>query len=1044
MPSAAYAVVAGTHYVGRDRPGHVTGSPGVHPDPREMDAEGSVICPAFVGRECALAAADAVLERAQNGRGGILVVAGEAGVGKSPLLREITGAARRRGFMVLKGACFEADRAMPYAPLLDLVREFSASAAPAAVAHAFAPAASALVRAFPELASLFAELPPLEPLDPEQERRRLFHAVAETVATLARMQPVLLAIEDIHWGDTASLELLRHLARRISAQQVVLALSYRTDEVTPPFERWLAELDRTRLATDLTLPPLSEAELSTMLAAIFDGAAPAGAFVPTIHALTEGNPFFVEEVLKALVNAGDVERRADGAWYARPITRIQAPRTAVEAVRQRLSMLTGPARDTAAIAAVAGRRFDFALLEAITAQDERILLGHIRELVEAQLVTEEAPDRFAFRHALTREAIVGKLLARERAALHRAVADAMERQNGPPETYVESLAYHAFGARDWPRALAASARAADHALTLDAPREALGHLDRALEAAAHAGVTSNATLRLMRGRALETIGDLQGAHDDFSAALETSRRERRDTDSWEALHALGMLWAARDYARAGDYRRQALALARSIDDASLVARSLNRVANWHVNLEQPGPARRRHEEALALFERLDDDRGVAETVDLLALTDLIAGDMSAAARHYVRAIALQETVGDRRSLASTLALLCLCDGSMHASCTAFGRTAIATEIVGGERPVRLAREIGWRAGEAFTLYVLADALAWRGAYDRALPMVRESLAISVEMEHMQWECGASRALGMMLLDLHAPLAARAPLERAHAIALRLGSRTWTRWSAAPLAVARARHGEYESAHVLLDEAEALSPLGRDALQPGDEALPTLGERYLALARAEVALEEGAPARALEIADTRLAAECGPVPRLTFVRALALLALEDHEKAHAALDQAAEEAIVHDARPLLWRVHAEKGQLLRKQHRHPQARRAFDDARAVADTLATRIGDAELRGTFERAVEALAPAAPSPTARQRAKEAYGGLTERERDVARLVAQGKTNRAAARALGIGERTVEGYVAAALSKLGFSTRAQLAAWTVERGLGGTAPRG
>jgi DNA-binding CsgD family transcriptional regulator len=1009
-----------------------------------MDADGSVICPVFVGREGALAAAGAVLERAQGGSGSILVVAGEAGIGKSRLLREITAAARHRGFVVLKGTCFEADRAMPYAPLLDLVREFSTSAGAAAVAHALAPAASALVRAFPELASLFPDLTPLEPLDPDQERRRLFHAVAETVATLAGTQPVLLEIEDIHWGDTASLELLRYLAHRVSAQQVVIALSYRTDEVTLPFERWLAELDRTRVATELTLPRLSETELSTMLAAIFDGAAPGGAFVPTIHALTEGNPFFVEEVLKALVNAGEVERDVDGTWRARALKRVQAPRTAVEAVRRRLSMLTGPARDAAAIAAVAGRRFDFAQLKTITGQDEHILLAQIHELVDAQLVTEEAPDRFAFRHALTREAIVGKLLARERAALHRAVADALECREGPADPYIESLAYHAFGARDWHRALAASVRAADHALGLDAPREALGHLDRALEAAAHAGVAPNAALRLARGRALETLGDLQGAHDDFSVALDASRREGRDADSWEALHALGMLWAARDYARAGGYRRQALALARSIDDASLVARSLNRVANWHVNLEQPAPARRGHEEALALFERLRDDRGVAETVDLLALTSFIAGDTAAAARYYVRAVALHEAVGNRRGLASALALLCVCDGSMHASCTAFGRTAIATEIIGGERPVRLAREIGWRAGEAFALYVLADALAWRGMYDRALPMVHESLAISAEMEHLQWECGAWRALGMMLLDLQAPLAARPPLERAHALALRLGSRTWTRWSAAPLAVVRARHGEYEAAHALLDDADALSPLGREALQPGDETLPTLGERYLALARAEVALKEGAPARALEIAEARLAAECGPVPRLTFVRALAFLALDERDEADTALHQAAEEALAHDARPLLWRVHAAKGQLLRKQRRHPEARRAFDEARAVARTLATRIGDAELRNTFERAVEALAPATPPPTARQRAKEAYGGLTARERDVARLVAQGKTNRGVARALGIGERTVEGYVAAALSKLGFSTRAQLAAWTVKRGLGGTAPPG
>jgi DNA-binding CsgD family transcriptional regulator len=256
-------------------------------------------------------------------------------------------------------------------------------------------------------------------------------------------------------------------------------------------------------------------------------------------------------------------------------------------------------------------------------------------------------------------------------------------------------------------------------------------------------------------------------------------------------------------------------------------------------------------------------------------------------------------------------------------------------------------------------------------------------------------------------------------------------------------VALARLGECDAARVLLDAAAVPSPMGREALHAGDEDSPTLGERYLALARAEVALEEGLPALALEIADARLAAESGPVPRLTFVRALALAALDKGDEAEAALHRAREEALTHDARPLLWRAQAATGQLRRRQRRHAEARQAFDEARATAGALASRIADAELRQTFERVVEILAPARPSPTARQRAKASHGGLTSRERDVARLVAQGKANRAIARTLGIGERTVEGYVAAALQKLGFSTRVQLAAWMVERGLGGTARR-
>ncbi len=1009
----------------------------------------SVICPVLVGRQGAINAAHATLDRARSGSGAILLVAGEAGIGKSRVLRETADAARESGFMVLQGACFEADRAVPFSPLLDVVRGLSVTASPAAVAHTFAPASAELVRAFPELASVFANVTSLEIVEPEQERSRLFHSIVETLSTLGRAQPVLLLIEDVHWGDEASLDMLLYVARKIAAQPVALVLSYRGDEVAPPLEHLLAQLDRTRIATDVELGRFSSTEMHAMLAAIFDGAAPGDGFVDTMHSLTDGNPFFVEEVLKALVTAGDVTRRADGAWQARPLARIQAPRTAVEAVRRRLSALSVPARDVASVAAVIGRRFDFAFLQSITGHDERALLAHIRELRAAQLVTEESPDRFAFRHALTREAILGELLARERSALHRAVADELERIGGASDVNIEALAYHAYGAMDWPRAVSASARAAEHALMLHAPREAIAHLDRAVDAAERAGQALSASLCLTRGRALETVGDWQGAHDSFTQAFDVARANNRDTDAWHALHALGLLWAARDYARAGEYRQRALDEARRIDDPVLIARSLNRVANWHVNIEQPAPAVRGHEEALALFEKIDDRRGVAETVDLLAMTHYIAGDLPSATATYLRALSLHEAIGDTRGVSRAIALLYATHGSTHTASTAFGESKLATDFVAAERSIKLAREIGWRAGESFVRFLVADALGWRGDYARALPMLDEAKLIAQEIDHLQWECGASRALASTLLGLEAPDRAIHLLERAHAIAQRLGSHTWTRWTAAPLAIALARLQRCDEATAILNNAAVASQFGRDALRPGDEDSPTLGERHIALARAEIALQSGDAQRALEIADARLSAEgasarargdraAGEVLSLTLTRALALIELEQFEAAELALRDARERALAHDARPLLWRVQAATGRMFRTQRRRVESRECFDEARKTANELAEQIDDQSLREGFLRAVDVLAPPAQALTSRQKAKAMSGGLTSRERDVARLVAQGKANRAIARALGIGERTVEGYVAAALAKLGFSTRSQLAAWTVQQGLG------
>jgi DNA-binding NarL/FixJ family response regulator len=539
--------------------------------------------------------------------------------------------------------------------------------------------------------------------------------------------------------------------------------------------------------------------------------------------------------------------------------------------------------------------------------------------------------------------------------------------------------------------------------------------------------------------------------------LSAARRDAQHRTAWEALHALGLLWSARDYERAGEFRREALEVARSIGDPTLVARSLNRVGNWHLNLERPLEGRAHHEEALAIFEEIGDASGVAETIDLIAMSHLIGGDEVTAAASYERSVALFEARGDRRGLANALALLAICGPSYHTWCCIGWQSDRIPQILTSGDPVRLAREIGWRAGEVFCLELLAECHGWLGAYDRALPMAHEALAISDELQHLQWQTYADYALGWLLLDLLAPARALERLERGHAVARRLGSRTWMRWTAAPLSLARLRSGDARGAAALLDEVDRLTFTRPDA-RP-DAAHGTLGERHLWSVRAELALAAADASRALEILDARLSVEAkaaeraiaaavpggrvvSGVPRLSLLRARALIELGRVDEADISLSIAQADAAAQGARSLLWRIAAEQSRVHRTRGVRADARRCADEARAIADELAQRIDDAELRATFIAGLDALLPAKRELTARQAAKARYDGLTRREREVAQLVADGKANRAIARALGVGERTVEGHVASALAKLGFSSRAQLAAWAVERGLVRTPP--
>jgi DNA-binding CsgD family transcriptional regulator len=996
-----------------------------------MLVEQSVVCPILIGRDAPLSTVLHTLDRARNAHGSTLLVSGEAGIGKSRLVRAMVERARSLGFVALQGACFETDRAHPYGPVLDLVRVLSATASPSLAAHYFAPAAAELVTLFPELRSIFTETPARDTVDPQEDRRRLFHSFTEAVHALGRQQPLLLVVEDVHWSDDATLDLVLHLARRIGPQPIALILTFRSDEIGPRLARLLADLDRARCASEISLRPLAVPEVAAMLQAIFGTQVAFGsAFVDGLHELTEGNPFFVEEVLKALLVTGDLER-AEGGWRARPLEHVRVPRTATEAVGRRLAGLSAEARRIASVAAVAGRRFDFALLQVLTNHDETELLALVRELVDAQIVVEESADRFAFRHALTREAMRARLLARERVALHRAIATALEQEHdGNNPDIDDSLAYHTFEAGAWDAARRYSQRAADHAWNLCAPREALQHLERAVQSTGKLGQLADPSLLLARGRAHETLGAFQSANEDFLAALAAARESRDAQQEWTALHSLGLLWSARDYDRAGRYRTEALEVARAVDDPALIARSLNRIGNWYVNREDPYAGIPYHDEALAIFERIDDTRGIVETLDLLAMSHHIAGAEAMAVHIYERAIDLFTALENRRGLANALSVLAGSGPSHHSSAGPV-RTSIHTEdILTNERPIRIATEIGWRAGEAFTRLLVADCLAWRGEFERALRLARESLAIGQEIEHLEWQCGARRVLGTIALDFCAPNEALSHFETAHAIARQLGSATWTRWTGAPLGVALARLGDPDRAAAILDAVDVTVPSRTDA----DDAPRTLGERHLALARAEVALAAAVPAEVLHILKERDAAS---TPRAAVLRGAAFAALERWDEATESLGIARAAAMAQDARPLVWRIDALQGTVHLGERRRLEARRSFDAARALAEELVADLDEPSLLAAFREGLDRLAPPAPEPTPGQAAKATYGGLTRRERDTASLIAQGKSNRAIARILGIGERTVEGYVAAALSKLGFSSRAQIAVWATEQRL-------
>ncbi len=574
-------------------------------------------------------------------------------------------------------------------------------------------------------------------LDPEQEKRRLFAALTQYFLNRAATCPLLLIVEDVHWSDDTSMEFLHYLARRCVTHPLLVLLTYRSDEVRSSLRHWLAQLDREHLAQEEALTRLTRSDTDAMLRAIFDLQRPVPVeTLDALYGLTEGNPFFIEEILKSLIATGGIFY-AHGAWDRKPLGELHIPRSIQDAVQQRSDHLSASARQVLILAAVAGRRFDFAVLQQLTHHDEQQLLLLMKELMAVQLVVEESADQFAFRHALTRQVVYAQLLVRERQTLHRRIAETMEHlYAGALEAHLADLAYHFYEAGLWEKALEYAEQAGERAQRLYAPRAAIEQYTRALNAAHQLALAPSSALYRARGQAYETLGEFERACRDYEQALEVAHSAHDGVAEWQSVIDLGFLWAGRDYQQTGVYFRRAIDLARALADPNLLAHSLNRLGNWHLNAGQALEALRCHQEALLTFRGLHDRHGLAETLDLLGMANLLNSDLLQSTADYRQAVELFRETDNRQGLVSSLGTLVICSSGNYSTLMEVRVvTSLADVVSQGETARSLAREIGQRSGEAFTLICLGTCLGPRGEYAQALELLQESLHIAKEIEH---------------------------------------------------------------------------------------------------------------------------------------------------------------------------------------------------------------------------------------------------------------------------------------------------------------------
>lgn len=609
----------------------------------------------FVGRSDALLALQQGFARAVRGAGGVMMISGEPGIGKTSCAEEFAQAIEDQGGLVLWGRCYEQSGAPPYWPWVQILRDYAAANSDDELRVALAASGEAVTTLVPEIAERLCIKPQQgdAPARPE-EAFRVFDAVASLFARHARLVPLALIIDDLHRADESSLALLEFIAKGLRQQRIYIICTYRDAEVTRKslLLATLGELARSRQVDRIRLSGLDPDD-TARLASTVSGVALPQHVIEAIYRQTDGNPLFVEEVARVVATE---YRAATGRVVA-----IDVPVGIREAIGRRLDRLSGECNELLAVAAVLGRDFDLKVVVRVLGMTLETAVASLADAVREGLVHDRdaGPAAFRFAHAVIRETIHDELPTLERLKLHqRAAAALMDLHAGRLEPVLSQLVHHyaeASALGDFEPAVELALRAAAHAVRLYALEDACRHYDQALQMLLDNGREDDPRAALTcfrKGRVALTAGKIGQAIESLSRGIEFARRQddaelftdctlglvltsshlpqhqtvpllREALAMWpeadlrrRALIVANLAFALRSTDSSEEVdraARQAVALARECGAPAVLAPVLRLVCMGLRGRADTLPERLRHgDEALALCDTLNDQDEIAE------------------------------------------------------------------------------------------------------------------------------------------------------------------------------------------------------------------------------------------------------------------------------------------------------------------------------------------------------------------------------------------------------------------------------------------------
>jgi class 3 adenylate cyclase/tetratricopeptide (TPR) repeat protein len=781
----------------------------------------------FVGRRRELAIARNRLVRTVAGSGGVLLVSGEPGIGKSRLLRELQRHAAASGVLWLSSRGVSYGAALPYLPFRTLLADWPAALEDAA---ALAPILEP------------GGLPPAGS-NPSAVQRRAFDAVRSLLEGRARDGPVVVALDDVNWLDGSSVALLQHLVAATAETGLLLVLAGRPDEGGPLAAlRATAAVGASDRTSELTLEPLHGAADRDLLL----GLVGAGTLPPELERRmlerADGNPFFLEELVGALLQTGALDRRADGLHYVGG-TDVEVPETVERVLLARIDRLPGPAGEVLRAASVLGRRFPLPLLHAVV-EPGRSLDEELAELHRHDLL-RGGEDELRFKHSLIQEAAYHSLLRRRRQDLHARAAEALERL--APNRH-GLLAHHWSEAGRPERAVERHALAAESAFGVYALEEALEHADRGLEAGARLGPSSHeARLRellCLRGKIRFFRGDLSGGAADAEAALEAARAAGDRRLAMDALIDLSQL-RHEGVDRALSHGEEAVRIAESLGDAHATVHSLSRVSILLSNRLRLDLALDHGERALRLAHEAADEQLEGRALDAIKLAALELGDLDTLELSSGRAADIHRRLDDRFFLSFAL---------LESAFVPLARGAFAAARERLEDALAVNAELGDLSSRPLFL----DTLCWlersRGDYRSALQAGLEAHELARAAGSSDFVAWSTSSLGWTLLETGRPDRAAEILGEGLEAVAGTGAAVQLVLCGGLLAAAESALGHANRAAELAERVEEL--LERMTAPPGGTFLYGA---HAQLAVADVRLEGGDHAAAERLAEPLLAA-----------------------------------------------------------------------------------------------------------------------------------------------------------------------------------------